>query len=796
MDQAHQQRLARWLFGLAVALGLAWLARVDYSRQISTDVLDLIPVDERSPELALVRSLASERQARVALFVLHVPARTGETADAAAARRQLAARVFTEALARAPAFAEVVRLDDAGPREALGKYVFQRRLDLLLPSWLEEQARTYAATRPAEAWPAWLAGRTAAELENYLGRPEAMALEQVIAADPLLLVPNLLERVETFSETGLAGGPRDRVLVWALAAASPLREEGQQPVFDAVASAEAALSRAVPEATLQWTAISRLAAESRRRIQAEMSSLNLLSLVAVLGVAALCVRQVLKSLHLAPVVLCSLLGAWVATLAVFDRVHVLVFVVGSLLGGVAIDYGFYLYLQPARREGERYADKVRRLLKPLLASALTTILGFSLLLFSELPLIRHLGVFVSAGLLSALAAALLWFAQVRHPYLESRRFINARIGRPGPRLRLAARALLLIAAGVAIAGPWRLQWRDDIRELDIPAHALRANDHTVRAAFGEDDDRALYLTHGDSPAAARTALDIFTAWHRQAHPQTPFASLGLILPSPEALAALPGRRAGLVGFPDELQAALARHGFEPDAFAPFFSAWRDWAKNPAPADFDALAQELTATLRGPMALLMATEPGASWFATVAGHAPGAEPPPQTATVSASQLESLNRLFSRYRSSALRLSAFGLGLVGASVFALYGFRRGARIFALPAGACLFAFGMLGLAGQTLNLFHLLGAFLGVCLSHNYAIFSAENAARGESVPPSIRLSALTTSASFGVLALSAIPVVSALGATVALIVLAALAGVELEALARAGSPPAPRDVSPL
>jgi predicted exporter len=80
---------------------------------------------------------------------------------------------------------------------------------------------------------------------------------------------------------------------------------------------------------------------------------------------------------------------------------------------------------------------------------------------------------------------------------------------------------------------------------------------------------------------------------------------------------------------------------------------------------------------------------------------------------------------------------------------------------------------------MNLFHLLGAFLGVCLSHNYAIFSAENAARGETPPPSIRLSALCTAVSFGVLALSHIPVVAALGSTVALIVLTALVAVELE-----------------
>ena len=120
---------------------------------------------------------------------------------------------------------------------------------------------------------------------------------------------------------------------------------------------------------------------------------------------------------------------------------------------------------------------------------------------------------------------------------------------------------------------------------------------------------------------------------------------------------------------------------------------------------------------------------------------------------------------------------------ASVFVIYPWRRGLRIAAIPAGSCFFVFGALGLAGQTLNLFHLLGAFLGVCLSHNYAIFSSDNAAAGLAPPVPVRLSALSTAASFGVLGFSRIPVIHALGMTVALIVVVALAVVELEPLAR-------------
>jgi predicted exporter len=164
---------------------------------------------------------------------------------------------------------------------------------------------------------------------------------------------------------------------------------------------------------------------------------------------------------------------------------------------------------------------------------------------------------------------------------------------------------------------------------------------------------------------------------------------------------------------------------------------------------------------------------------VVSQAAPLEPPSGLDTLSTGQLESLNRLFGQYRVSAMLLSVIGLSLVGLSVFVLYGIRRGIRVFSIPVGACFCSLGLLGLAGQTLNLFHLLGAFLGVCLSHNYAIFSTENSLRGEGAPPSIRLSAITTALSFGVLSLSQIPVVAALGCSVSLIVVFALLIVELE-----------------
>jgi predicted exporter len=788
MEPPRQKWTARALLLSGAVAGLACLGSLDLKKRISTDVLDLVPTGEQSPELSLVRSLAGQDEARVLLLALRVPARAGESAEARAERCDQAAARLAGALSESEPIAQAMPLSGAGPREALAATIFSRRLELLLPGWLEERRLQFGASGPPAPWPQWLAERTAADLEASLSRPEAMAMQDIIPSDPLLLVPGLVGRMGGLAEPGAtAGRSGGYSLVWARSRASPLAPEGQGPVFEAVARALAQAREAEPGAELEWTGIGRIAAASRARIEREMAALNLLSLACVVAVAAACVRRFYRALHLVPVVLGSLLGAWVATTAAWERVHILVFVVGSLLAGVAVDYGFYIYLQPRRRPGEPYRERASRLIRPLLASALTTVIGFSFLLWSELPLIRQLGVFVSAGLICALGTALLWFAQVDDSYLETRAFVRRRPSGSSPAVRGAARILLLAGAAVALIGPWRLQWRDDIRELEIPTPELNANDARVRALFGDTEGKTVYLTRGATASEARASLQSFLAWHGRQFPGSPTATLGYALPTERQWERLPADLADLGDFEPDLRAALARHGFDSQAFGPFFDAWRAERGRSERQPYDRLAASLAAALEGPLSSLLHIGPGLCWFVTIAEHPEGADPPAATGTSSDSQLQKLNQLFSRYRLSALRLSSVGLAFVGASVFVLYGIRRGIRIFAIPAGACLFTFGLFGLAGATLNLFNLLGAFLGVCLSHNYAIFTAESQVRGEQPPPSIRMSAFAAASSFGVLALSRIPVVSALGSTVALTVLTALAITELAPLASGGAP---------
>ncbi len=809
----------RQFFGWAVLatvalLGGAWLWRLDYTKKISTDALDLIPADERAPELALVRSLASEAEARTMFFELTVadgpgsvvaglpeaggpgsetPATSGQPGSGAPATASRpappeAAAQFVTALGRDPAFAEAMLMGDVSARDALGRELFDQRFTLLFPTWLEERAAAYAKTGGAtDAFPAWLARDTTEALTRFLSTPEAVAFQDIVPSDPLLLMPGVVDRLKDGSalvQSPAAADAAAPTVVWARLAASPLSEAGQAPAFAAIERAVATVRRAFPGFTVAYTGVNRFAAASRARIEHEVTWLNALSLAAVLAVAFTFIRNVHRGLHLIPVVGLSVLGAWVCSTVVFARLHIMVFVVGSLLTGVAIDYGFYLFMQPPVRPEEDYWEKVRRLAKPLLASCLTTVAGFALLLFSELPFIRQLGVFVGTGLICALGAAIVYFSTVRNPFLATR---TPRGGALFPaRARRTFRRWLIGLWIVALPGLAWIAWRDDIRDLQIPSRALEREDARIRALVGQKEERTIYLSYGNSIGEARAALDRFEAWLRTTNGgRTRTIGLSAVVPTLATHATAVAFERQHAEFPDQLRAALIAAGFEADAFAPFFDAYRQHAGAAKPADLDAAVSALHQKLAGPMGLLLHVGQPLTWFVTVARGAPAIPPPADLHTVSASQLQSLNRIFARYRQSALWLSAIGLAIVGTGVFLSYGLRDGLRIFAIPCGACLGVFGVFGWLGHPLNLFHLLGAFLGVCLTHNYSIFSATSAYRREAPPVSVRMSALTTAASFGVLALSGIPVVRALGSTVALMVVAALLVIEFEHLTGLG-----------
>ena len=746
---------------LFVALCGAWMLSIDSRERFTTDVTELLPADERDPEARFALSLVRERQGRVVLIALDAPPGTSHATLTAASQ------VYADTLRASSAFSAVYPLADQSWQHALGRLLHTRRFDLLLPGWLAEQRKAYVAEASAEPFPTWLATRVTAALDAHLASPASAATVDLVPSDPLLLLVSLADKAAPLAPTPAASS--NRVLIWAETRNGPLSEAGQQPVFDALDAGKAAARAQVPDLTARFTGVARFAAAAKASTRAEITQLNTIAIGCVLLLTALFLKRLHAVLHLLPVVLMATLGAVTITTLLFPRVHVLVFVLGALLSGVAVDYGFQIVL--ARRENEPFSSRLRRLAIPLLGGAGTTFAGFVALTVSELPLVRQLGVYVAAGIVVGLVATVLYFSLFPRLDFAPRR-LTFQAALPS-RLRLP---LLLALAGLAILGLTRLHWHDDLRTLEYPSPVLRAEDAALRNAFGQSNDSANYVTRGATYAEARTRWQHLADSAPNGSPITGIASL---LPSPDAYAAAISAetRTQLTAFPPAFRAAAEAAGFESDAFDDFHRDFASYLSTPPPA-YEALLSDTLSNLPGPLALLAHADAEGVWFLSTAPRA-FEVPTVAEGTFSLSGIEGLNHLFSRYRAATARLSLIGISaLVLISCF-LHGPRLGLRTAALPLLATGLAFGVLALRGEAFGLFHLLGALLGVCLADDYAHFAHADDPAHPQARAAIRLSGLTTAASFAVLMTSAIPAVSALGATVALIVTLALVFVETD-----------------
>ena len=140
---------------------------------------------------------------------------------------------------------------------------------------------------------------------------------------------------------------------------------------------------------------------------------------------------------------------------------------------------------------------------------------------------------------------------------------------------------------------------------------------------------------------------------------------------------------------------------------------------------------------------------------------------------------VDRLYAGYLERAQRMSAVGSAVIVVLLLgALRSPARVARILAPLAAGVRVVAAFHALTGTRLSLLHLVGLLLVVAIGSNYALFF-DRMARNREVSntrtlASLALANVTTVASFGVLSLSAIPVLNAIGSTAALGALCTLA----------------------
>ncbi|MDB6162586.1 MAG: putative rane protein [Xanthomonadaceae bacterium] len=749
-----RQRLALALLWLALLLVAGWL--VGQHLQLSGDLRKFMPAAQTPAQHLLMDELGEGPGSRLLLIAV-------TNADPATLAAQ--SQSMRKALASNPLFALVANGDTG--LEAIPPRL--RPYRYLLSDTLDSQRLDAPMLRDA------LDARV-----QDLGSPAASLIEPLVPSDPTLETLKLAESWQPanapqrlydvwFDHTG-----RQALLV-AETVAPGFDPNAQQAAVNAVQQAFAN-ARGDDHAQLILSGPGAFSVEIGNRTQREagwIGTIDTISLVLLLWFAYRSWKAPL--LGVLPLASAGLAGLG-AVACVFDGVHGITVAFGFTLIGVVQDYPIHLFSH--QRAGQSPRESARALWPTLATGVASTCIAYVTFLASGVDGLKQLAVFTIVGLGTAALTTRFLLPWLLDPAVrdtaDSPRLARlwAQISRlPRPRATLAVIAVLAVAVVVFAPGEF---WQNDLSKLTpVPAEAMARDTH-LRGELGAPDVRYVITLGGpDAESVLRASerlrpqLDALVARK---------AIAGYDLPT-RYLPSIATQRARQARLPDPatLQAALsdavASTPFRADAFADF-ARDVDLARRARPltaADLD--GTPLAASVGG----LLRQRTG---HATALVSLNGLRDPAAVSSAAAAQGAQLldlkqasESLVVAYRQRVLfALGIAALLLIATVWLALRDTRRVLRVLAPMALTTLLILAVLRGLGIELNLFHLVALILAAGLGLDYGLFfehAGDDRAEQLRTLHAVIVCSLTTLLVFALLALSSIPVLRAIGSTVAI-----------------------------
>lgn len=755
------RRLLAWLCAVAV------LAVVAFTTHYTTDMSAFLPSHPSASQQLLVDQLRRGPVSRLLLLAIE---------DPDSVRRAALSRALGTRLRALPGIASV----DNGaelPGSSGEQVLFEQRY--LLGDAVESGRLSGNGLRAAIE-------DTLQGLASSLG----MVSKDLLARDPTGELWRLLDRLDTTTGPERVDGvwtspDGQRAILLVRLADDGLELDAQAATLAAIDAAFAtelarATSAARPTSTLQVSGTARFAVESRNAIERDVTRLSLIGSTLIVLLLLSVYRSPRRLLlGLLPVATGALAGIAAVSLA-FGQVHGITLGFGIALIGEGLDYAIYLFVQ----------GPGRTLWRTIRLGVLTSIAGFSSLLFSSFPGLAQIGLFALAGV--ATAALISWWLLPVLAGPEPARLpgwlVNGLALRL-PRLR-RWRHLPAIAAGIALlaigaAAARAPLWAASLASLSPVSAAAQALDERLRADLQAPDVRHLVAVRA---ATTDGALALAARVDARLAPLVADGTLGGVdsparwLPDRETQLR---RRAGLPDAPAlraDLLRATAGLPLRAQRLEPFV-ADVEAARTHPPVTLESLAgtaaglaassllvpgeQAVTAilALRAPTfgarpneidagAVAARLAPGSDWRAAGAGEA-----------IHLLDLkQETERLYAEYLREALLLAVGGAVLI---TLLLSPFRRqrALRVLLPLAAAVCCVIALLALTGQSMTILHLVGLLLTVAVGSNYALFF-DGGEDEPSMLASLLLANMTTVIGFGVLGFSSTPVLAAFGTTVA------------------------------
>ncbi|MDR2625066.1 MAG: MMPL family transporter [Zoogloeaceae bacterium] len=455
------------LFLLLAALLLV-LQQPNLQARIDTDLLALLPQDERQPaQEAALKALATQGERQLVLLA----AAADETTT-----RQVAAQVR----------ARLLPLGFHQQEDSLafpGDFYTPYRQGLLTDADYAQLAELNPDDASANA-------NTAAHAKNLAYAafaPGALPWTE----DPFGFFGNWLQTLGEASPARPSGGElmvehQDRryaVLIFTLPV-SAFDGAFQKRLSAALAALEAEFPPASGVKLLHAGVVLHAAAAARQA-EGEMRLIGLGSLAGTL----LLIGVVFQSARALKLVILSLLAGSITALSasflIFPRLHLITLVFGMSLIGVAVDYAILVFAQHLG-SAETAPARFKRLFPTLCAALITPMLAYLALMLTPFPGLKQMAVFAAFGILGA------WtFVLLAYPYLLPAQIpmprqapAIARLLEYWPRWHGTSSVQWVLAVALALfalGGLLRLTANDDIRNLFAgDAHLIQEQTEVFR----------------------------------------------------------------------------------------------------------------------------------------------------------------------------------------------------------------------------------------------------------------------------------------------------------------------------
>jgi predicted exporter len=635
---------------------------------------------------------------------------------------------------------------------------------------------------------------------DELASPAGLLLKPLLPRDPtgelLSIIDQLARSPAPPSRDGVwvsANGAR--ALGLAQTAASGSDSDAQSEAIDAIRAAFAAALLEAPKAAagvrLRLSGPGVFAVAARAKIERAAVRLGIASSILVVTLLLTVYRSwSALGLGLMPVASGALIGIAAVALG-FGVVHSITLGFGITLIGESVDYSIYFFIQ-SRQPQAAVAGSWQELWWPTIRlGMLTSVCGFASLLPSGFPGLQQLGLYSISGLIAAalvtryvlpglLPAAFAirdltpFGARIAGMLRTARRLGNAGVLISGAALAIAAFAVLYQHRGTL--------WNRELAALSPVSIAEQDYDAALRADLGAADVRDLVVISGPDLESvlqgAERAAPILQGLADQ-KAIGGFESPANYLPSMQTQAA---RRAGLPNAANlraNLQQAVAGLPVDAERLQPFLQdveaarqasllTARDLRATSMAIGFDALILHQKDRWNAMMPLRSTAAGQAIDLGRVASALDkGAV---GEARVLDLKLES-DALYAGYLVEAIRYSLAGFSaLTVLLLFALRSPLRVVRVLAPLVLAVLSVAAGLAALGVQLTILHLVGMLLIVAVGSNYALFfdrQTESPQGGEALTlASLVIANASTVIGFGLLSLSQVPVLVALGVTVA------------------------------